>query len=178
MHYEDFFLELEKLPVPDHRRSTRGYGAVLGINDVVIHKKMHSPTKGAKDLEVRIVEFFLKLPLEVQHYLVQKRLVGNPQEEQPNLFKFAVLDEAKTEMLEMGMSKMGFYSLLGIRNSVFDHAQERDHVMTNLAYLLETFKYFSKEEKLVLAAEYEVSAKKAKLLASEVAELQEKKAEA
>ena len=26
MHYEDFFIELEKLPVPDNRRSTRGYG--------------------------------------------------------------------------------------------------------------------------------------------------------
>ena len=174
MHYEDFFLELEKLPVPDNRRSTRGYGAVLGINDVVVHKMKHSPTKGAKELEVRIVEFFLKLPLEVQHYLVQKRLVDNPKEEQPHLFKFAVLENANVEMLEMGMSKMGFYSLLGIRNSVFDHAKERDLVMPNLAYLLETFKYFSKEEKLVLAAEYEVSVKKAKLLASKVEELNKK----
>ncbi|MDA0146611.1 hypothetical protein OCT63_20530 [Vibrio sp. RW] len=173
MYYEDFFLELKKLPVPDYRRSTRGYGAVLGINDVVVHNMIHAPKKGAKDIEVRIVEFFLKLPEEVQHYLIQKRLCENPVETQPNLFKFAVLDEAKTEMMEMGMSKMGFYSLLGIRNSRFDHAKERNYVMPNLAYLLETFKYFSKEEKLVLAAEYEVSAKKAKLLASKVEELEQ-----
>ncbi len=50
MYYEDFFLELKKLPVPDYRRSTRGYGAVLGINDVVVHNMIHAPKKGAKDL--------------------------------------------------------------------------------------------------------------------------------
>jgi len=168
MLYEDFFQELKKLPVPDKRRSTRGYGAVLGINDVVVFNMSKNPQAGAKDLEVRIVKFFQMLPIEVQHYLVQKRLVENPQETQPNLFKFEVLESALKEMTEIGMSKMGFYSLLGIRNSVFDHAKKRDIVMPNLAYLLETFKYFSKEEKLKLAATYEVSPKKAKLLASKV----------
>ncbi|KAB0482390.1 hypothetical protein F7Q91_03005 [Vibrio chagasii] len=164
MQNSDFFEILEKLPVPEHRRSTRGYGAVLGLNHIVVQNMRTNPTKGTKDLDVRIVTFFLKLPTELQHYLVQKRLCDDPIENEKDLFEFKHLNNMLEEMKALGMSKMGFYSFLGIRNSVFDHAKERNFVMPNLAFLLETLKYFSVEEKLNFAIEYEVSEKKLKVL--------------
>lgn len=172
MQNSDFFEMLEKLPVPDSRRSTRGYGAVLGINHIVVQKMRTTPTKGTKDLDVRIVEFFLKLPIELQHYLVQKRLCDNPIENDKDLFKFKHLNNMLEEMLALGMSKMGFYSFLGIRNSVFDHAKERDYVMPNLAFLLETLKSFSDKEKLEFAIEYEVSEKKLNILKEKYEDLE------